>query len=402
MRNLFVIIFLVLGPGKVWSNCFFQEQRHYVVIGAFAILQNAERFVDHASRYLLDARYEINPDRNLYYVYVMVTHSRKEAISKAMELRLSTPYHDTWVYNGLLGKPEEGKQSAGEDINPVDAQVQIQINIRDQPDNGLRAVKTDKSETASGNRKADDKSAVVLETERKEVISFPVIFHMYRADNRQPVDGDVRIIDPERVRKIGTYQGNRVVKLVHPENKEGRILLLAEVFGYRKIQHELNFNHLSETLEQDPDGNFILPFEMVRLQKGDIAVMYNVYFFKDAAVMRPESRWEVNSLLDMLRENPNYKIRIHGHTNGNAPGRIISVDLKKGDFFSLNHTIEGFGSAKKLSRERAETIKAFLVGQGIDPSRLVIKAWGGRRPLVDKMHLLAESNVRVEIEILEN
>jgi hypothetical protein len=31
-----------------------------------------------------------------------------------------------------------------------------------------------------------------------------------------------------------------------------------------------------------------------------------------------------------------------------------------------------------------------------------IKAWGGKRPIVDKMHTLAQANVRVEIEILED
>jgi hypothetical protein len=31
-----------------------------------------------------------------------------------------------------------------------------------------------------------------------------------------------------------------------------------------------------------------------------------------------------------------------------------------------------------------------------------IKAWGGKRPIVDKLHTLAEKNVRVEVEILEH
>ena len=34
--------------------------------------------------------------------------------------------------------------------------------------------------------------------------------------------------------------------------------------------------------------------------------MYNVFFFKDAAVMRPESRYEITSLLEMLKENKGF------------------------------------------------------------------------------------------------
>ncbi len=95
------------------------------------------------------------------------------------------------------------------------------------------------------------------------------------------------------------------------------------------------------------DNKITVPFELVRLKKGDFAIMYNVYFYKDAGVMRPESRYEVTSLLEMLQENPKYKIKIHGHTNGNAAGKIISMGDSE-SFFALKDTKEGFGSAKRI------------------------------------------------------
>jgi outer membrane protein OmpA-like peptidoglycan-associated protein len=216
------------------------------------------------------------------------------------------------------------------------------------------------------------------------------------------LEGNVDVIDVERSRKLGTYEGNKAVQVSSPGTSSGNISLLCEVFGYRKAQKNVSFNDPQEETITFEDDKYVVPFELVRLQKGDIAVMYNVYFFKDAAVMRPESRWEVNSLLDMLKENPNYKIRIHGHTNGNASGKIISKDEKSDNFFSLTDTKDGFGSAKKLSEVRAEIIRDYLVSNGIDASRMQIKAWGGKRPLVDKLHTQAQNNVRVEIEILEN
>ena len=117
--------------------------------------------------------------------------------------------------------------------------------------------------------------------------------------------------------------------------------------------------------------------------------------------MRPESRYEVNSLLEMLRENPKYKIRIHGHANGNATGKIISA-TEESDLFSLTNTKDGFGSAKKLSEERAKVIQQYLLREGIEHRRMAVKAWGGKRPLFDKNSAQAQGNVRVEIEILEN
>src|SRR5258706_12765149 len=118
--------------------------------------------------------------------------------------------------------------------------------------------------------------------------------------------------------------------------------------------------------------------------------------------MRPESRYEVTSLLGMLNENPKYKIKLHGHTNGSAAGRVISMAKDSKNFFSLTDTKEGFGSAKQLSKARAEIIRDYLVSNGIDPKRIEIKAWGGKRPLQDKNSTRAQENVRVEVEILEN
>ena len=47
---------------------------NYVVIGAFSKQTNAIRFTDHAQKDLkLDAKFEMNVRRNLYYVYVLNT-----------------------------------------------------------------------------------------------------------------------------------------------------------------------------------------------------------------------------------------------------------------------------------------------------------------------------------------
>ena len=93
--------------------------------------------------------------------------------------------------------------------------------------------------------------------------------------------------------------------------------------------------------------------------------------------------------------------KIHGHTNGNSGGKIISMGDTK-NFFSLKDTQEGSGSAKKLSEERAKVIQSYLVSKGIDPTRMEIKAWGGSHPIYKEDSQNAHANVRVEIEILED
>ncbi len=228
------------------------------------------------------------------------------------------------------------------------------------------------------------------------------LFNLYRSSDGEKVQGDVDVIDVDRSRKMASYKGNEPVRVSSPNNNSGAISLVCEVFGYRKVQRDINYKSPDgEGITKDSENNVVVPFELMRLQKGDIAIMYNVYFYKDAGVMRPESRYEITSLLEMLKENPKYKIRIHGHTNGSAPGKIISMGEGK-NYFSLNDTKEGFGSAKKLSLERAEVIREYLTNEGVDPKRMQVKAWGGKKPIFEKTSTRAQENVRVEIEILDN
>jgi outer membrane protein OmpA-like peptidoglycan-associated protein len=126
-----------------------------------------------------------------------------------------------------------------------------------------------------------------------------------------------------------------------------------------------------------------------------------VTFYNDAAIMLPDSREELTGLLDMMRENPNYKIRLHGHTNGNYNGKIIKIGDNK-NFFSLDGSKSTMGTAKDLSYERAEVIKEYLVANGIDGTRMEVKGWGGKKPLFDKNSVNAKRNVRVEVEIVSN
>lgn len=117
--------------------------------------------------------------------------------------------------------------------------------------------------------------------------------------------------------------------------------------------------------------------------------------------MLPESKYELNNLLQMMQENPNYKIKLHGHSNGNSDGKILALGANK-NFFDMEGTVQGQGSAKDLSEQRAGVIKEYLVTNGIAAERIEVKAWGGKKPIFDKHSVNAKKNVRVEVEILND
>lgn len=384
------------------------DRPNYVVIGAFRVHKNAIRFTARAHRDLkMNAKFELNPYRKLYYVYVLSTDDQTLAINEAKRLRVESEFTDTWVYFGSLGEKAiaMGENfTGGQDINPVTVEKIDQVNKADAP--SVEQQETTPGSTDSGQTTNPASSSAPSSTEEKmksldDTSGKSFFFKVFRASDNAAIEGDVEAIDSEKTRKIGTYKANVPVKISNNNLKQ--VSFVCEVFGYRKMQRDVDYsNPETDGVSRDENGSIVVPFELVRLQKGDIAVMYNVYFFKDAAIMRPESRFEVTSLLDMLNENPKYKIKLHGHTNGNAAGKIISMGKDSENFFSLNSTRDGFGSAKQLSEERANIIRKYMLSKGIDPNRIEVKAWGGKRPLQDKHSARAQENVRVEVEILED
>lgn len=105
-----------------------------------------------------------------------------------------------------------------------------------------------------------------------------------------------------------------------------------------------------------------------------------LYFVQSEAQLLPESIPEMESLRDYLTENQHVHITLSGHTDN------------QGDF-DLN---------LKLSRERAENVKAFLVENGISDKRISTKGYGNLRPIASNTEEETRRlNRRVEMEVQE-
>ncbi len=370
---------------------------YYVVINAYAQNQEgkASLYFESVRENGREAHYAYVPDKQMYFVYTRQHEDFREAVADMRKTRKDPRFSDAWVYvcrgDLQIHNPEPVKDAISRE--------------RDNTPPKQPVLNKETVIMASASKAQIDHEAMAELNDRLEPPANikQLVFILSNAQNNNEVQGDVKIIDTERARLIGIQNSGEIRAVADPGNGTGQLTLICDVFGYRKQQKEVNYNGLDEHEDvQQLDDYHVVFFDLVRYYKGDIATMYNVYFFNDAAVMKPESRYEVNSLLAMMQENPDYRIRIHGHTNGNGRGRIISMG-ESGNFFSLDDANrENSGSARTLSRKRAEVIRDYLVSKGVESDRVEIKAWGGRRMLYDKNSSSAKKNVRVEIEILED
>lgn len=115
---------------------------------------------------------------------------------------------------------------------------------------------------------------------------------------------------------------------------------------------------------QNRRENFMTSFEsMLALPAEEEKRMELEYinFETGSAQLTANSLFEIRNLSEVLKKYPNVRIEISGHTdNTGDPAANLA-----------------------LSQQRAEAVKAELVSDGLDESRLVAKGYGQTRPIAD-------------------
>ena len=104
-----------------------------------------------------------------------------------------------------------------------------------------------------------------------------------------------------------------------------------------------------------------------------------MYLFLDKSEIEERSYDLLNEVAQALKARTTLRVRIEGHTDSRGP-----------DAYNL-----------KLSSERAESVKAYLVKAGIDSARLEAKGYGEERPIDTNLTEDGRSeNRRVEFNII--
>lgn len=245
--------------------------------------------------------------------------------------------------------------------------------------------------------------------------------------------GDIRSYQPPKevldslMKKASELPPDTVVKLVEIKREKPIEVDEKMVRIYGKVVHagsggpiqaHVNFHSDSNfQVVAGPDGNFsirvpsvdeysvkveatgflgsfekldIRTFEMKELEMnfklepvavGATVNLKSVLFQQSTANLLDESYDELNMVVDFLKNNPTVEIELAGHTDN----RGLQV-----------HNM-------RLSRERVEKVKEYLVNKGIESKRIVGRGYGGIKPIADNdAEVTRRLNRRVEFTIVKN
>jgi outer membrane protein OmpA-like peptidoglycan-associated protein len=377
-RYLISLSFLFLAAGA-------QAQQYYVVVGAFAKESNAEKFTGYVRSLRYAANYELNKTKNYFYVYVLRTSKREAGLSQVTELQQESEFKDAWLFFGSLGSGEVIIEPEVVQVEPVKEEVPDVV----QPDTVSTAVLFP-STTTNGTTPA-------------KVVKGKLFKFVIQTTDGKLIHGSVHHVDFNRGRDIASYKADEYIDMPRPSRSNNPMSLVCGIFGYKELVKFVNYDEplADESIVKDDKNAWVVNFELERLKKGDVSVMYHVSFYKDAVVMLPQSKEELDELVSMMTDNPNYKIKIHGHCNGNNSRKIIALGQTK-NYFSIQGSDERNGTAKELSKLRAEAVQAYLSDNGIARDRSEVFAWGALSMLVPETSTSARLNDRIEIEIRQN
>ncbi len=127
---------------------------------------------------------------------------------------------------------------------------------------------------------------------------------------------------------------------------------------------------------QDADG---CPDEVPVEVKKFTGVIQGIEFDTGKATIRPKSKPVLDEALKVLKDHPDLRIEISGHTDdvGNADKNV------------------------ELSKQRADAVKEYFVSQGIDAARITTRGAGPNEPIGDnKTAEGKQKNRRIEFKLL--
>ena len=90
-------------------------------------------------------------------------------------------------------------------------------------------------------------------------------------------------------------------------------------------------------------------------------ILEGVYFETNKADLKPESKEVLDRVAASLKANPDVKVEVQGHTDSSG-SRALNV---------------------RLSQARAESVRNYLIGQGVAAGQLTAKGYGPDKPIAD-------------------
>jgi OOP family OmpA-OmpF porin len=207
-------------------------------------------------------------------------------------------------------------------------------------------------------------------------------FDIYLYDRKNQKSGSPTGYTSVEVQDDQMNMGRGWIKNPEPNLKKERWMHIAIAYTNGKLKAYMDDTRLINIphLDFNPSGLTLYTYHArndnryyvknVRIAKGGVKyydrvmkdgkiIVNGIRFDVGKSTLKPESMGAINEIYNLMKENPDLKFSVEGHT-----------DSQGDDAFNM-----------KLSQERAETVMNTLIKMGIAADRLTAKGWGESKPI---------------------
>lgn len=251
-------------------------------------------------------------------------------------------FQSTMNENGVWSDPE----NIGYPINTTEDDVFYVTSV-----DGKRSYYSSEKEQGTG------KDIFLIELPTIDVNPLTVMSGTFTlGDKEGTVTDDAQII-------VTDNESNNVVGIYKPNKKTGNYLfVLPPGKNYNVTYEAKGYLFKSENLlvpKNSAYSSIKKEINLAPIKANESIILNNVFFEFNSASLSKESKIELDKLFSLLANNPTINVEIQGHTDSKGKN-------------SFN---------KKLSQNRAQSVKSYVINKGISEKRIIAKGYGEKYPI---------------------
>ena len=195
-----------------------------------------------------------------------------------------------------------------------------------------------------------------------------------------PADAQIIVKDNETGDIVGIYKPNKKTGkylFILPPGKNYNVTYEAEGYLFKSENLIVPKNSAFQSMKKE--------IKLAPIKANESIVLNNVFFEFNSYELTADSKTELNKLFSLLSNNPSIKVEIQGHT-----------DSKGNNSLNL-----------KLSQNRAESVRKYLIKKGIKGARIKAVGYGETKPIAKNTNADGSDNEegralnrRIELKIL--
>lgn len=199
------------------------------------------------------------------------------------------------------------------------------------------------------------------------------------AESKEPINARITYQSLPYGNRVGSLRGTEFSFAMFDNEKYS---ITVEAAGFTTVKYMLDPADANADRKVIQDVELkIVSVESNKHSAGQLLRLDNLIFQVGKAKVSPDSYDEIDIIVDMMKQNKTMIIQLEGHTDyqGNAKDNM------------------------RLSKDRVDAVKEYLVSKKIDKARIKTKAFGGTMPLSrDNTPEAHRLNRRVELRILQD